>query len=174
MAKIGIADTMFSRVDMFSFAQKVIEDLGEGVEIERYTVPGIKDLPVASKLLIEQYKCDIVLALGMVGRATVDETCAHEASSGIIQAQLMTNKHILGVFVHMQEAKDEQDLLVLAKNRTVEHTKNALALLGGKEVLSSRSGQGVRQGREDEGPVKVRGDETWSKLRSLSGSSIRK
>ena len=61
MKKIGIADTTFARVNMADFAIKVIKKSKH--KIERYTVPGIKDLPVACKTLFDEYKCDIVMAL---------------------------------------------------------------------------------------------------------------
>ena len=59
--KIGIADTMFARVDMFRIAKRAIEDSMESIKLERYTVPGVKDLPVASKKLFDEYNCDICL-----------------------------------------------------------------------------------------------------------------
>src|SRR3989338_1202942 len=98
--KIGIADTTFARIDMTSFAIDAIKKNSDA-KIERYTVPGFKDLPVPCKLLIEKHKCGIVIALGMAGKAPIDKQCAHEASLGLQQAQLMTNTHILEVFVHM-------------------------------------------------------------------------
>ena len=83
--KVGIADTTFARYDM---AKTAIRELKEGasVQIARYTVPGVKDLPVAAKKLIEEEDCDIVMALGMPGAAEKDKMCAHEASSGLIMA----------------------------------------------------------------------------------------
>ena len=62
--KIGIADTTFARVDMAKFAIGIIKK-NSNAKIERYTVPGFKDLPVACKKLIEEDNCDIVIALGM-------------------------------------------------------------------------------------------------------------
>lgn len=151
--KIGIADTTFARVDMFKFAERVIIDYAEGVEIERYTVPGVKDLPVACKKLLEEHNCDICLALGMPGNMPIDKTCAHEASQGLIQVQLLTNKHILEVFVHLDEAKTERELFEMVKDRTTKHTHNALALLKSKTALSKFAGQGRRQGHKDIGPI---------------------
>jgi riboflavin synthase len=151
--KIGIADTMFARVDMFKIAKRAIDDSMENVKIERYTVPGVKDLPVAAKRLLEEYKCDIVIALGMPGDKEIDKVCAHEASQGLIQAQLLANKHIIEVFVHLDEAKDEKELLEITKNRTYDHTLNAISLLKGKETLSSKAGKGIRQGKEDVGGI---------------------
>jgi len=106
MTKIGVADTNFARIDMAEFAIDTIRKNSDH-EIERYTVPGMKDLPVACKKLFEENNCDIVLALGMAGPMPIDKQCSHEASLGIQRAQLMTNKHILEVFVHMDEAKKE-------------------------------------------------------------------
>lgn len=38
---------------------------------------GIKDLPIASKKLLEESECDIVMALGMPGSKPIDKQCAH-------------------------------------------------------------------------------------------------
>ena len=144
---------MFATIDMFSFAEKAIKDSKEDFVIARYTVPGFKDLPVAAKKLIEENGCDIVVALGMAGGAEIDLICAQEASTGLINAELLTNKHILKVFVHMDEAKDDADLVALTKDRVYKHTQNALALLKGKTELSKDAGKGIRQGRDDVGGV---------------------
>ena len=69
MAKIGIADTTFSRVDMAKFAVDVIRKNSDH-RIIRYTVPGIKDLPVACKKLFLEDKCAIVLAMGIFVHST--------------------------------------------------------------------------------------------------------
>jgi riboflavin synthase len=152
--KIGIADTMFARMDMFKIARKALEDSMEsGIGIERYTVPGVKDLPIACKKLLEEHGCDICIALGMPGDKQIDKTCAHEASQGLIQAQLITNKHILEVFIHLDEGKDEKELSEIVKKRTYDHTLNAVALLKGKEQLSKKAGKGIRQGKENIGNI---------------------
>ena len=155
MARIGIADTTFSTVDMAAFAVDIIKK-NSNAKIERYTVPGIKDLPVACKILFEKYKCDIVIALGMAGPMPIDKQCSHEASLGLQAAQLMTNKHIIEAFVHMDEAKTEREFFEIAKNRTTKHAMNAIALLKGKTELTKYAGTGKRQGREDAGPVKLK------------------
>lgn len=153
--KIGIADTMFSRVDMFKIAKKALDDSMEpGIKLERYTVPGVKDLPVACKKLLEGKNCDICIALGMPGDKSIDKTCAHEASQGLIQTQIQTNKHIIEVFVHLDEGKNEKELLEIVKNRTYDHTINTISLLKGKETLSKRAGKGIRQGKENVGEVR--------------------
>jgi len=150
--KIGIADTTFSRVNMSEFALNTIKNNSEH-EIERYTVPGIKDLPVACKILFEKYNCDIVMALGMAGPEPIDKQCSHEASLGLQNVQLLVNKHILEVFVHVDEVKTENELYNIAKNRTEKHTFNALELLKGKVALTANAGSGRRQGKEDEGEI---------------------
>lgn len=152
--KIGIADTMFARVDMFNIAKKAVEDSMEQIRIERYTVPGVKDLPVACKKLLEEDNCDICMALGMPGDKPIDKTCAHEASQGLIQTQLLTNKHIIEVFVHLGEGRDEKELYNIAHNRTYDHTKNAITLLKGKDSLSRFAGKGIRQGKESVGAIR--------------------
>jgi riboflavin synthase len=151
--RVGIADTTFSRVNMGGIA---IDELRRhaSVAVERSTVPGIKDLPVACKKLIEERHCQIVMALGMPGKAEKDRTCAHEASQGLIIAQLMTNTHIIEVFVHEDEASDDRELAWLAEQRTREHAKNAIKLLLRPRDLEQEAGTGQRQGFPDAGPAR--------------------
>ncbi len=151
--KIGIADTAFARVDMAAFAIDAIKKNSDA-GIIRYTVPGIKDLPVACKRLIEKNKCGIVIALGMAGPKPIDKQCSHEASLGLQAVQLMTNTHILEVFVHMDEAKKEKEIYNIAKDRAAKHALNALALLKGRTELTKYAGTGKRQGKQDEGAYK--------------------
>lgn len=124
------------------------------LHIERYTVPGVKDLPVACKKLIEEKGCDIVMALGMPGSEDIDKMCAHEASQGIILAQLLTNKHIIEVFVHEDEAKNDKELAWLAEKRTREHAQNVIKLLFHQEQLQREAGTGQRQGFPDVGAIR--------------------
>lgn len=149
MKRIGIADTTFARFDMGGTAIKELKDLGTGFKIERYTVPGIKDLPVACKKLFEEKECDVVMALGMPGPKEIDKQCAHEASSGLIQVQLLTNKHIIEVFVHEDEASDDKELKWLADKRSREHAENAYRLIFKQKELTKLAGKGQRQGFAD-------------------------
>jgi len=151
MRSIGIADTMFAKADMAALAIKIINESGKRLKIFRATVPGIKDLPVAAKKLVEEKKCSIVLAFGMVGREEIDEVCAHEANIGLIQAELLSNTHILKVFVHEREALgNTKKLLSILKDRTIKHTKNALDMLFAPASLTARAGTAQRQGSENE------------------------
>ncbi|MEA2054813.1 MAG: riboflavin synthase [Candidatus Thermoplasmatota archaeon] len=152
MKKIGIADTTFARYDMGNAAVDELKKNASGIKIKRYTVPGIKDLPVAAKKLMED-GCDIVMALGMPGPQPIDKQCSHEASMGLIAVQLMTGKHVIEVFVHEDEAEDEKQLKWLADRRTREHALNVIALLFHPEKLTQRAGTGQRQGFEDAGPL---------------------
>lgn len=154
MKKIGVADTTFSRVNMGSIAIDELKKQGTGFRIERYTVPGVKDLPVACKKLFVERECDLVIALGMPGSAEIDKVCAHEASTGLIQVQLMLDRHIIEVFVHEDEAKNEKELEFLAERRTREHALNAYRLLFKPEELTRMAGTGQRQGFEDVGPIR--------------------
>ena len=156
MKTIGIADTTFARYDMGHSAIDQLHQTGTGFRIVRYTVPGVKDLPVASKKLIEEQGCDLVMALGMPGPMQKDKMCAHEASTGLIRAQLMTNKHIIEVFVHEDEAKDDNELAFLADRRAREHAVNAYNLLFHPEVLERQAGTGQREGFADKSPVRIR------------------
>ncbi len=157
MRKIGIVDTTFARYDMGSAAEDELLKMGTGFKIIRRTVPGVKDLPVAAKKLIDEEGCEIVIALGMPGPKPIDKQCAHEASQGLIIAQLMTNTHIIEVFVHEDEAKDEKELAWLADRRAREHAQNAYYLLFNPKKLRRMAGTGQRQGFEDAGPLNVSG-----------------
>ena len=154
MKRIGIADTTFARVDMGRMAEEELKKAGTGFKVERYIVPGVKDLPVAVKKLIEERQCDIVMALGMPGPEDIDKMCAHEASIGLIQVQLMTNTHVIEVFVHEDEAKNAKELAWLAERRTREHAVNAYDLLFRPSRLAASSGKGLRQGFDDAGPIR--------------------
>lgn len=93
MVRIGLVDTTFARYDMASDAKDELKQLCSA-GIEHKTVPGIKDLPLTAKKMLEE-DCDIVMAFGMPGPEQIDKQCAHEASQGLIQAQLMTDKRIV-------------------------------------------------------------------------------
>jgi riboflavin synthase len=151
--KIGICDTTFARYDL---AAAAMDEIKQHVANQKYvcrTVPGVKDLPVACKKLIEEDGCDIVMALGMPGPEKIDKTCAHEASTGLITAQLMTNTHILEVFIHEDEGIDEKDLKILADNRAREHAQNLVKMLFKPEKMRKEAGKGMREGRPDVGPL---------------------
>jgi len=153
MKRIGIADTTFARYDMASAAINELHSLTTGFKIIRYTVPGIKDLPVACKKLFDEYACDIIMALGMPGAQPIDKQCAHEASTGLIHTQLMCNKHIIEVFVHEDETQDDKTLAWLADRRAREHARNVVDLVFHPERLTKHAGQGLREGFEDAGPL---------------------
>ncbi|HEX3947034.1 MAG TPA: riboflavin synthase [Acidimicrobiales bacterium] len=156
MDRIAVVDTMFARYDM---GAEALDELaacpghGERFEVLRRTVPGFKDLAVEAKRLIEGEGCRIVVALGMPGKAAIDKTCAHEASSGIMLAQLMTSTPILEVFVHEDEEEDPAALAVVCRNRARKHARNAYWMLYQPEQLTRRAGQGIRQGYDDAGPL---------------------
>lgn len=151
--KMGICDTTFARFDMASAAIDQIKGQVADVKFIRTTVPGVKDLPVASKKLIEEKGCELVMAFGMPGPEDIDKICAHEASTGLIQAQLMTNTHIIEVFVHEDEGRDEKDLKVLAENRARQHADNVVKMVFKPEKFRREAGMGMREGREDKGPL---------------------
>ncbi|MDD3985270.1 MAG: 6,7-dimethyl-8-ribityllumazine synthase, partial [Methanobacterium sp.] len=65
--KIGICDTTFARFDMAAAALDQIKGQITNITFVRSTVPGVKDLPVASKKLIEDQGCELVMAFGMPG-----------------------------------------------------------------------------------------------------------
>ncbi|MDE3064190.1 MAG: riboflavin synthase [Acidobacteriota bacterium] len=154
--RIGVVDTMFARYDMGAAARDELASCagyGTRFEVVARTVPGFKDLAVAAKVLIERERCAIVVALGMPGSAPIDKQCAHEASTGLMSAQLMTSTPILEVFVHEDETEDPAELARLFENRSRAHARNAYWMLFEPEQLARRAGQGVRQGFADAGPL---------------------
>ncbi len=156
MDRIGVVDTMFARVDLGGYALAELEacpGFGTRFEVIHRTVPGFKDLAVACKLLVENEGCKIIVALGMPGRAAIDQVCAHEASQGLMLAQLFTSTHILEVFVHENEEDDPAALLPVCEDRARKHARNAYWMLYEPEQLSRRAGQGIRQGYGDAGPI---------------------
>ena len=156
MHRIGVVDTMFARYDMGAEAADELArcpGYGKRFEVVRRTVPGFKDLAVAAKRMIEQDSCRIIVAVGMPGKAPIDKQCAHEASTGIMQAQLMTNTSILEVFVHEDEEDDPIRLAEVCRDRARKHARNAYWMLYEPEQLTARAGQGIRQGHADAGPL---------------------
>jgi riboflavin synthase len=154
--RVGVVDTMFARYDMGAAARAELAQCpghGETFEVISQTVPGFKDLAVAAKNMIERDGASIVVALGMPGGAPIDKQCAHEASLGIMWAQLMTSTPILEVFVHEDESDDPAVLATVFENRSRSHARNAYWMLFEPEQLSRRAGQGVRQGFADAGPL---------------------
>jgi riboflavin synthase len=158
MDRIGVVDTMFARYDMGAEAVDELEacpGFGTTFEVIRRTVPGFKDLAVECKRLIENDGCLIVVALGMPGKADIDQVCAHEASQGLMQAQLMTSTHILEVFVHENEEEEPERLAEVCVNRARKHALNAYWMIYEPDQLVRQAGQGVRQGYADAGPIAV-------------------
>lgn len=153
MKTIGIADTTFARYDMASSAIDELHRTGTGYTIVRYTVPGIKDLPVACKILFSRNHCDLVMAFGMPGPEPVDKSSAQIASQGLMQVQIEFGKHIIEVFVHEDEAEDGKKLAWLMDRRAREHAINAYNLLFNPQALTEYAGMGLRQGYEDAGPL---------------------
>jgi riboflavin synthase len=156
MDRIGVVDTMFARYDMGAEAVDQLKQcpgFGSAFEVVHRTVPGFKDLAVECKRIVEDEGCRIVVALGMPGKADIDQVCAHEASQGIMQAQLMTSTHILEVFVHELEEEEPAKLAAVCVDRARKHALNAYWMLYEPEQLARRAGQGVRQGYGDAGPI---------------------
>ena len=149
--KVGIADTTFSRVDMGKIAIDELRKIS-GLKYIRYTVPGIKDLPVAAKKLFDD-GCEIVITLGWVGKTQKDLVSYLATSVGLITVQLLTGKHVIDVTVHEDEAENEKELLAIAENRVREHVRNAVDLLLNPKRLQKLAGTGQRQGQPDVGPI---------------------
>lgn len=152
--RVGVADTTFARGDMGGLAERTLREqaakMRKRVEVVRYTVPGIKDLPVACAKLFAEKDCEIVVALGMVGGEEIDEQCALVADIGLQIAQILEGKHVIGVFVYEREAGgNRKKLAEIMRDRTVKHCKNALELVFSASSLTKRAGTGRRQGGAD-------------------------
>ena len=157
--RIGVIDTMFARYDMGAAARGELASCpgyDSAFEVLSATVPGFKDLAVAAKIMIERDGAAVVVVLGMPGSAPIDKQCAHEASLGIMQAQLLTSTPILEVFVHEDESDDDAVLAEVFENRSRAHARNAYWMIFEPEQLARRAGQGVRQGFSDAGPLTTR------------------
>jgi riboflavin synthase len=153
MKTIGVVDTTFARGDLGAAAVRVLKGLDVDLRIVRSTVPGIKDLPVGSLKMFRDEKADIVMALGMPGKAEYDKVCAHEASTGLMDVAIKEGKPIVEVFVFEGEAIDDKQLHLLARKRAEEHALNAYLMACHPEKLSEKAGTGARQGFTDAGPV---------------------
>lgn len=152
--RVGVVDTTFSRVDMARHAIEAIREAAPGAEIVRYTVPGIKDIPVAALKLLEDEGCDGVITLGWVGASLTDKLSYVVASMSLQLVQLRTKKHVIDVTVHEDEAGSPAELREVAADRARKHALNLVALLkGGGEALRRFAGKGLRQGRIHEGPI---------------------
>ena len=152
MQKVGIVDTMFSRIDMYPSVIKAFKDVGWEPRIVRVTVPGFKDMAVEAKKLLES-GCDIAITLAYAGADPIDKQCAHEACTALQQVMLLTNKHVLDVMAHEDESDDPQQLKRVAMDRAYKHAVNAFWLLNAPEELTKRAGTGERQGFPSEGAI---------------------
>ena len=153
MKRIGIVDTTFARYDMAKDAIDEIKKTTTGIKTIRRTVPGIKDLAVECKILLDEEKCDACMAFGMPGPVDKDKASAQVASQGLMKAQLMTNKHILEVFVHEDESNNPRVLAKLCEKRSREHAKNLINMLFYPKKMTKKAGTGQREGFKDKGPI---------------------
>jgi len=147
--RIGVVDTMFARFDMGASARAELEScsgFGESFTVISRTVPGFKDLAVAAMNMIQKDGCSIVVALGMPGSAPIDKQCAHEASQGIMQAQLMTATPILEVFVHEDESDDPQVLAKVFDDRSRKHARKRVLDAVRPRPVEPSSGSGCSPG----------------------------
>jgi riboflavin synthase len=153
MYTVGIVDTTFSRADMAKYAIQALTEHLPNIKILRYTVPGIKDIPVAAKRLLES--SDITMTFGWVGPTPTDKYSYLTMSIGLTIVQILTGKHVIDVTVHEDETEDVSKLYEIAINRAKEHALNVVALLKGKsEALTRYAGKGLRQGSPNVGPLR--------------------
>ena len=65
----------------------------------------------------------------------------------------MTNRHVIEVFVHEDEASSLSELAWLSERRAREHALNAYNLIFRPGKLTENAGKRLRQGYEDVGSV---------------------
>src|SRR5438093_150804 len=82
LKRIGIVDTAFARYDMASATIDELRKQGGGLTVERYTVPRIKELAAAARILFDR-GCGLGLALRMLGRQPLDQDCDVAAAPGL-------------------------------------------------------------------------------------------
>jgi len=153
MTRYAVIDTTFAVVNQGDITAQALLDSGVAESaIYRATVPGFKDLGAACAIAFDA-GCDIAIACGMVGADPVDKECAKDASFGIQMAAVQARRHILEVFVHMDEASDPQVLASVVANRCYEHGVNAYWLMAAPTELRRRAGTGQRQGFDDVGSL---------------------
>ena len=153
MVKICIVDTTFARVDMTKHAIDVLSTLMPDAVIVRRTVPGIKDVPVAIKILMKGEGCDAGMVFGWVGRTLTDKISYAVYSLAIQLVQLELEKPIIDVTVHEDEAESDTELYRIAVDRARKHAENLYLMLRNPEELTRRAGTGRRQGYPDVGPI---------------------
>ena len=153
MVCIGVVDTTFARVDMAKYAIEVLRHYVPSLKVKRYTVPGIKDVAVAAKRLLDE-GCEAVLTLGWVGPTMTDKFSYLAYSIALQQLQINYGKHIIDVTIHEDESNDPKVLKEIAVKRAMEHAKNlALLVTRGPTALTPLAGTGQRQGWPDVGPL---------------------
>jgi len=149
--RVGIVDTTFARVDMARYAIEELQKINPKIIIERWTVPGIKNIPWAIKKLLTDKECDAGIVFGWVGKSLTDKLSYLVFSIAITNIQLETGKPIIDVTVHEDEAEDEKELLAIAIDRSRKHARNLILMM--RNELIRWAGMGLRQGRPDVGPI---------------------
>ncbi len=138
---------------MGEIAIKELRKLLPSSTIYRTTVPGIKDLPGAAKRLIDSKNCDGIITLGWVGKKEVDKLSYLAMSMGLITTQLLTDKIIIDVTVHEDEAGNEKELYDITVDRVKKHCENLVKMLTEPDKLIREAGKGKRQGYPDVGSI---------------------
>jgi len=153
LTTICIVDTTFARVDMAKYAIEVLQNLMPDARIIRRTVPGIKDIPAAMRILMDKAGCDAGIVFGWVGSSLTDKISYAVYSLAIQLLQLYYGKHVIDVTVHEDEAEEPRKLKEIAVDRARKHAENLYLLLRKPDELTRRAGTGQRQGYPSPGPL---------------------
>lgn len=134
--KIGFLDSVSNFRDVFPIAAKLATEKIAGVELVRYTAPGVLKIPASAKKLFEQ-GCDSVLVLVTVGEDEVDElSLVHEKT---IDIELQYGRFVFYCILMKGEWKGEDDLNKLAEER-ITQCLELIAKTGGSGGLSADIG----------------------------------
>ena len=154
--RIGVVDTMFARFDMGAAAPGANSPSARvTARISRSSARPCRALKISPSRRRTSSSATTPPSWwpSVCRAAPIDKQCAHEASIGIMQAQLMTSTPILEVFVHEDESDDPMVLAKVFLNRSRSHARNAYWMLFEPEELAKRAGQGMRQGFTNAGPL---------------------
>lgn len=112
--KIGFLDSVSNVRDVFPVAAKLATERIAGVDLTRYTAPGILKIPASAKKLFDQ-GCDAVLVLATPSEDEVDAlSLVHEKT---IDVELQYGRFVFYCVLMQGEWEDDAQLDKLAQQR---------------------------------------------------------
>lgn len=134
--KIGFLDSVSNVRDVFPIAAKLATERIAGLDLTRYTAPGILKIPASAKKLFEQ-GCDAVLVLVIADEQAVDElSLVHEKT---IDIEMQYGRFVFYCIMLKGEWEKESDLDQLAQTR-ISQCLELITKTGGSSGPSSSIG----------------------------------